>query len=157
MKPLARRCTAQRKDGRPCRSWAVRDSDEALCASHLKAGHGQASRVTASHRVAKPLGFYSDAYSVEEATDHMLKNQSSDLKDELAITRLAVRHALLLLKQEPDPAQYARLIAQIFKGARTIAGIMRVQRSISPDQNELLPPEILGALEEMSAENDYDL
>ena len=156
MKHPPRRCTARRTDGRRCRSWAVRDSDQPLCASHLKASHREASRQPRPTE-AGSLGFYDGAYPVEEAIDLLYKPQARNLKGELGLTRLAVRQALLRLKQELDPAEFAQLIALIFKGAHTIADIIRIQRSISGGEDELLQPEIRAALDEMSAEKGYDL
>jgi len=156
MKHHTRRCTARCKDGRPCRSWAVRDGGEPLCASHRKASRRKATRQPRPTE-AGALGFYEGAYSVEEATDMIYTTQARDLKDELSVTRVAVRHALLRLEQELDPAEFAQLLTLIFKGTHTIADIMRVQHTIPTGEDDLLGPEILAAIDEILAEKGYDL
>ena len=170
MNHQARQCTARRKDGRPCRSWARRDGDQALCARHSKARRREASHHEASHREARHhearrrdagqhppqtedgalVGFYGGAHPVEEAADLLYATQARNLKAELAVTRLAVRHVLLRLKQEPEPAEFAQLIALIFKGVRTIVEIMRVQHSFPSEEDERLQQSIFAAIDEIA-------
>jgi len=155
MKHHPRRCTARCKDGRPCPSWAVRHGDEALCASHRKARRLEAIQQLRQTE-ASALGFYEGPYSVEQAADMIYTTQAANMKDELRVTRVAVRHTLMRLQQELEPAEFARLIALIFKGAHTIAAIIRVQRSISDGPDDPLGPEIRAAINEISAEKASD-
>ncbi|MGD2079343.1 MAG: hypothetical protein PVH18_13245, partial [Chloroflexota bacterium] len=171
------------KAGRPCRAWAVRNSEEPLCASHRKSrprlARPRAARPVpaivldcharlreASHREdgqrphqaeAGTLGFYEGAFSVEDATGQLHKSQARHLEDELTLTRVAVRHALLQLQQDLDPAEFILIIKLIFRGTRTIANILRIQRSISGDQDDLPRPEIAAALDDLSAKWGVDL
>ena len=156
MKPQARQCTARRKDGRRCRCWALRDSQKALCARHNEASHNEASRRKRPTEPRAP-SFYEDAYNVDEAADLLYQAQAKNLDDELNVTRVAVRRALQQLQRDLDPAGYARILKLIFRGTHTIADIMRVQRTISRDQDELFPPEIREVLDQISAEKGYDL
>jgi hypothetical protein len=73
------------------------------------------------------------------------------------LTRVAVRHALLQLQQDLDPAEFILIIKLIFRGTRTIANILRIQRSISGDQDDLPRPEIAAALDDLSAKWGVDL
>ena len=146
--------------GRPlprCRG----DGDQALCARHSQAGGREAGGRAASkpppQTGARALGFYEGAHPVEEAADLLYATQAKNLKDELGVTRLAVRHALLRLKQELEPAEFTQLIALIFKGAHTIADILRIQRSFPTDQDDQLQQEINAALDQLSADWDIDL
>jgi hypothetical protein len=145
-----RRCGASRKDGRPCRAWAVRGSEPARCASHL----GQPLR---EQEAEKPEAgdFYESAYEVREAADLLYKAAEKELKGELRITRVALRRALEQLRQELQPSEYARLIELIFKGAHTVADILRIQRSLSGDE-ELFPPEIGEAIDYVRGQRDKE-
>lgn len=138
----ARRCSARRQDGQPCRAWAVRDSDPALCANHLKQ----------QRQEKEASDFYERAYDLDEVADLLYKAEEKDLKDEVRVTRVAVRRLLDQLRQELDPAEYARLIGLIFKGTQTIADIMRVQRGLSGDNKDLIPPAVDYALTEINRE-----
>lgn len=96
----AGRCSARRKDGRPCRAWAVRDSEQALCASHLRQ----------NRQAAEQTGFYDLGYTVDEATDLIYQAAERDLNAELGVTRAAVRRVLEQLSQDLEPSKYRRLI-----------------------------------------------
>lgn len=147
MKRDGRRCQARRKDGQPCRAWAKRDSDEALCSSHLKLAKSETGAA----------GFYEGAYGIEEAADLLFKANEKDLVDEVKVTRVAVRRILKHLQQELEPAEYARLFDLIFKGTHTIADIMRAQRSLSGAKDDLIPPEVDVAITKVGRKKGYDL
>jgi hypothetical protein len=150
MTQLPRRCGAPRKDGRPCRAWAVRGSEPARCASHL----GQPQREEEAEK-QEAGDFYESAYDVREAADLLYKTAEKELKGELRITRVALRRALEQLRQELQPSEYARLIELIFKGAHTVADILRVQRSL-PGDEELIPPEIAEAIDYVQGQRDRE-
>lgn len=151
MKPSARQCTALRKDGRRCRAWALRDGDEALCASHIEASR-QKSQPETGERC-----FYQDAFDIEEIAGLLAMAQPDSLAEELTVTRVAVRRALLQLQRDLQPVEYARLVKAIFDGMHTIAGIMRVQRTISAAQDDTFPSEVRELLKEISADKGWDL
>lgn len=144
MTHITRRCSALRKDGRPCRAWAVRGSDPALCANHLD-------------REPEASGFYERSYSIEEAADLLYKTAEKDLKEELGVTRVTLRRALEQMQQELDAAEYARLIELIFRGAHTIADIMRAQNSLSGGGEDFVPPVIGEVLTEIGNERGIEL
>jgi len=75
----------------------------------------------------------------------------------LRVTRVMVRRVLTQLKQEMERAEFNELIGLFFRGAQTIAGIMRAQRSISNKTGDQLPPAIGRALSKVGKKYDLDL
>jgi hypothetical protein len=136
------RCGGRRKDGRPCRAWAARGSDPPRCASHLN--QVETEENDDDEDVADPAagGFYESGYNIKEATGLLYKSGDQSLKAELRVTRMAMRRALEQLRCELDPVEYARLIELIFKGAHTVADIMRAQRALAGGDKDLIPPEV---------------
>jgi hypothetical protein len=147
MNEKTRRCSARRNDGRPCQAWAVRDSEEALCATHLK-----------RRRAAQEdRGLYEAAYNLDEMADRIFKAEDKDLKDELGLTRIAVRQALDQLNETLEPDEFRRLIALIYRGTLAIAGIKRAQRSLKNTGKDDLPQAFDEGLSLFSEERGLDL
>lgn len=133
----ARRCSARRKDGRPCRAWAVRDSEPARCASHRSAE--QAEQETDDFNESDSV--------IEEAADRPCKNSEENLTKELRRSRTVVRRLMKQLRHELDADKYARLSESVFKGNTNVADIMRAQQALSDKARGGLPPEYKEAIE----------
>jgi hypothetical protein len=182
MTHIARRCSAKRKDGLPCRAWARRDSDPALCASHRTAeapqaeapseearntqaqnteAPGEEAQNTQAQNIEAPNeedgDFYATGYSSQELADLLVKDDKKGLKDELRATRVIVRRVLEQLKQELEPAEYARLIGLVFKGTHTIADILRAQREASNGGKDARPQWLEDALTDEARKRNTDL
>lgn len=185
MMTSARCCTARRKDGNPCRAWAVRGSDPPRCTAHrhleaaaqaeatpavLVLGHAaraKSRRAFAAEQVAQPRpdaeaerdpdGFYRLAYSVREMTDLVQSAAKGDLHDELSAARVAVRRVLQQLREELSPAEYARMASLIFRGTSTIAGLMRAQRHLSREASAEWAATLSKALDEVGRDKGVDL
>jgi len=68
----SRRCTALRKDGEPCRAWAVRGSDPPRCGAH---GGGSASAgAPAGNQNARKHGVYDDAGDLPADLDARIRD-----------------------------------------------------------------------------------
>ena len=144
----ARRCTARRKDGRPCRAWAVREGQRPLCASHRKpaASDGQ-----------EAPGFDLHAYTLAEIADLIYQQEEKNLHDELRFTQAGVLAVLRQWKQDLDQAEFAQLMALLFNGARTITGIIRAQQAAAKRDKDQIPAHVADALTDMRSEWDMEL
>ncbi|UCG24986.1 MAG: hypothetical protein JSW55_03050 [Chloroflexota bacterium] len=143
----ARKCTARRKDGRPCQAWARPGGEPALCAAHTRASESKKDRA----------GFYRPAYTMQEVADLLNVAMDTDLSDELSAARIAVRRVLQQLEQQLSPAEYVRMAELIFRGANTIAGLLRAQLDLSREKSEILLEALSKALDEIGEERDAKL
>jgi hypothetical protein len=144
----ARRCSARRKDGRPCQAWAVHGSQPPLCASHRKpaAGDNQDAQAFDLH-----------AYTLDELADHIYLQEEKSLRDELRFTQAGVLAILRQWKLEKDRDEFARLLTLLFNGARTITGIIRAQEAAAKRDKDELPAHRAAALADIGAEWGLDL
>ena len=81
----------------------------------------------------------------------------SELSDELDAARVAVRRALEQLEQQLMPMEYARLVNLVFRGTRTIAGLLQAQLDLSREKSEFLVASVAQALDEIGEEKGADL
>lgn len=144
----ARRCSARRKDGRPCRAWAVRDSQPALCASHrnLAAGDDPDAQDFDLH-----------AYTLDELADLIYRREQQSLRDELRFTQAGVLAILRRWKGELTEDEFARLMTLLHSSARTITGIIRAQQAAAKRDKDQLPAHRAAALSDLGAEWGMDL
>ena len=139
MSHTSRRCSALRADGRPCRAWAVRDSEPARCPSHIgpEQSEPQEGESQASGR------------TIDEAADLPSENVDEALANQLREMQLLVRQILAQLQHELDPDEYARLVNLAFKGAHTVTDISRALKALSGKAKGGLPPEFEEAIEKV--------
>lgn len=146
MKPPPK-CTATRKDGAPCRGRPVRGSEPPLCPAH--------SKKTIAQRRKTPVqshGFYNRTYTLEEIADLVNLAVDDSLADELAASRVAVRRVMGQLHQEMAPEEFSRLAGLVFRGANTIARLVRAQQALAGGASGQLARAIAQALDELAAE-----
>lgn len=141
------KCSALRKDGAPCCGRPVRGSEPPLCPAHNKTTTAQRSQTQ-----IQPHGFYNRTYSLEEIADLVNLAVDDSLADELAATRVAVRRVMGQLHHEMAPEEFARLAGLVFRGANTIARLVRAQQAIAGGASGQLSRAIAQALDELAAE-----
>lgn len=124
-----RRCSGRRADGRPCRGWALRESEPPLCYAHSRDGYGGDDDST----IPAKQDFYSRYYTLEEIADMVGMAMDNTLDDELAATRIAVRRVMQQLKNELTADEYAHMASLIFRGTNTVARLLRIKRSLSKE------------------------
>jgi hypothetical protein len=94
---------------------------------------------------------------MKEVVDLLNSAIDKELSDELDAARVAVRRTLQQLEQQLLPTEYAQLVNLIFRGTRTIAGLLQAQLDLSRDKSEFLVAALAQALDEIGKEKDADL
>jgi hypothetical protein len=154
-KVSGRRCTAVRADGTPCRAWAVRGSDEPLCAAH----GGTSARIGAppGNRNALKHGFY-----VRRECEERLQDVSPDeWSIETVILDLCIKQAQLSRYIEVNSGdlsadELARFLQIHGQNASRLGRLLRDRRALCGDTDPLSNA-IAQALEELSEELGTDL
>lgn len=148
---IKRKCVATTAAGRSCKAWAIHDSNPPTCSAHAGrtgAPTGNTNRLT--------HGFYSRTYTQQESADLVAHAMASDLEDELAAARVALRRVFQQLHDDHDPADYAKLAGLTFLGVRTIAALLKTRLTLTAEG-----PGTFGALgqalDELAAELDIEL
>lgn len=151
--PDARKCAATTAAGRPCRAWAMHDSDPPICNIHA----GTAKAPTSNDN-AKTHGFYSRAYTDQEIADLITYAIDETLDDEIAVTRVALRRVFTLLKlANLEPKEYTHLASLAFVGARTVGRLLRDKRALSGEAADGLTTTLTAALDELATELGIDV
>ncbi len=148
-----RRCSGRRADGRPCRGWALRESDPPLCYAHSRDG----SASDDDNTIPAKQDFYSRYYTLEEIADMVGMAMDNTLDDELAATRIAVRRVMQQLKKELTADEYAHMASLIFRGTNTVARLLRIKRSLSKEMESDFEAGIGEALNSVGDEVGLDL
>ena len=148
-----RRCSGQRADGRPCRGWALRESDPPLCYVHTKYGTGEAEEESKSAKQS----FYSPTYTLEEIADMVGLAMDDTLDDELAATRVAVRRVMQQLQEELSADEYAHMAGIIFRGTNTVARLLRINKALSKEMDAQFAAGIGEALDYLGGDFGLDL
>ena len=143
------RCTALKKNGRPCRAWARKGSDPPRCRHHAgikvtltEGPAGRSKRRAARQRVVeKPperdvTAFYGRTFTLEELMALINLALDHSLNGEVAAARVAVRRILQQLGEQLTPAEYARLASLVFTGTQTIAQLMKARKVLSEEEAE---------------------
>ena len=163
-------------DGRPCRAWAIRDSDPPFCSVH--AGRNQKGG-TSKEQELGAQSFYSTALLPEELADLLARAEDLSLDEEIAAARITLRRILALLSADragpmaegatapgggaPDyeapmsARDYARLARLALEGGRTIGRLLRDKRALSGEAADGLAGAISQAIDELSVEWGIDL
>lgn len=121
--PNKTRCSATTTLGQPCKSWAVRDSDPPLCATHM--GLTVGGGAPKGNQNALKHGFYSRVISEAESAQLVGLMQSGEIDDELAMTRVLLRRVLEKLNESTTLDDFERLSRLYLLGVRTTAGLIK--------------------------------
>lgn len=103
------------------------------------------------------IGFYKTAYTLEEVADLVNLEMNGELGDELTAVRVAIRRVMEKLGEELETAEYARMAALVFRGANTMAQLLRTRRAISGQAMDGLLGAIAQGLQELETERDWKL
>ena len=151
-----RRCEATTAAGRPCRAWAVRDTEPPRCSAH--AGRTTGAGAPDGNQNARTHGFYARTLTPAELADLVAATDLTTLEDEIAVTRVALRRLLHLLHDEgASPEDILKVAPLVFKGTGRIARLLRDQRIISGAIVDDSLGAIAGALDLVSDELGVDL
>lgn len=152
----SRKCTSTKSDGQPCKAWAVRNSDPALCNVH-KRHAPESTDQTHPAEVAK-TGCNVDVvepgcpYTLEQIAGLLRQNADGSLEDELLIARLAVKRLMRHLEEQLTPHEFAHLAGVIFTGTNSIVRMLKSQQDLENHSAADLARAINQALDESSKE-----
>jgi hypothetical protein len=133
---VKRHCTATKRDGTPCRAWAVRGSDPPRCAAH------------GGRRAAQPKP--EDIPDTIDLVIHDLASKQRKLSDYIEVYT------------EADPKNLSvRDLARLFQihgqNASRIGRLLRDQRALSGEATDGIAGAIAQALDELATELGTDL
>jgi hypothetical protein len=156
-----RPCSATTAAGKPCKAWAVRDTDPPLCAAHARRNTGAGAPPGNRNRQAH--GFYSSTLTEEELADLVAVADDLTLDDEIACARVILRRLMHHLEIDPD-AEHPPDVDDLHKLAnlalsatRTVARLLRDQRAITGEAADGIAGAIGQALDELATEWGLDL
>jgi hypothetical protein len=113
------KCAAVRKDGRPCRAWAIVGSEPALCAVH--AGRNAGKGAKKGNRNALKHGYYSKAVRARVAKENVEILQSGSLLGELVTGRIVLDELMaFFLRRDLGPAEKLAAVPLINTTIRTV-------------------------------------
>lgn len=133
--------------------YAMIGSDPPLCSAHGGLQAGGRPRRKKKTKEAWPV-FYRLAFSPQEMADLRRLATEEGLDEEIAITRIILRRLLLYLRDNAnlDAATLARLAPLAFRGAQTVAQLLRDQRALSGAASDGIAGAIGQALDELATE-----
>lgn len=138
-----RPCTAVTQDGEPCRAWARRGSDPALCVAHMDDAFGEG------------VSFYSPIMKREElAALAELAEAEVALEGEVACTRILIRRLMAYMnKQEPEGMELLNFAKVVFKGTAAVARLLQKEGELKALAEESGFPAAIGeALDQLAEE-----
>jgi hypothetical protein len=142
-----------------CRAWAIRDTDPPRCSFHrhtpsppdqnlnskIQNTQSLKSKIKNSQSPTPP-------YDLEDIANLLLQVSDRPLDAEITTVRTTVRETMLRLREQLEPAEFARIARLVFSGANTIANLLRAQRALSGQSADGLAGAIAQALDELSTE-----
>lgn len=135
------KCTAKKKDGTPCKAWAVRGSDPALCGAH---GGGAA-------RPGAPVGnenaLKHGAYAAGESP--------ADLDEAIAELQRRLRQVSAYIDEhfaELEPADFGRLSGLQAQMTSRLGRLMRDRQQVAGGDSDELAQAINQALDWLGEE-----
>jgi hypothetical protein len=144
-----RRCTGTTVGGRACSAWAVRGSEPALCSAH---GGIEAAAAAGAWRKHIPTYRRSKRRrAAEEKADAAAERQ---LAPEIVGVRRLLHRLFMELAEKPemDLATMVKLAPLAFKGALTVAQLLRDERALSGEAADGIAGAIAQALAELGTE-----
>ncbi len=155
-KPNKIKCTAANADGRPCRAWAVRDTDPPLCSAH--AGRNVGAGAPRGNQNRTEHGFYGRILQNDELADLQNCSENTPLADEIALVRVTLRRVMTrlgrydLTQDDLTNQDLTKMVGLVMTGARTLARLLRAQDALSDQTTDDYRGSIDQALDELSAE-----
>ena len=157
----ARRCTATRTNGKPCRAWAQQDSDSALCSAHAAGGSGRVRSAGKGHAPGPAEETPSDDAAAVDLSDVgsdepiTITSVIEDLgKKQNTLSKYLDRR----VDQGPvDLNELAHLFALHGLNASRLGRLLRDQRALSGEAADGIAGAIAQALDELSTELGADL
>ena len=130
-----RHCTETTQSGRPCRAWAVHDTDPPLCSAH--AGRNVGAGALAGNQNARKHGFYARTFTAAELADLVAAGNLKTLEDEVAIARVVLRRLLEYLQGEDLPPDEIKTIAPlVLRATGRIARLLKDQKLVSGETGD---------------------
>ena len=122
-----RPCTATTQDGEPCRAWARRGSDPALCVAHMDQAYGEG------------VAFYRPIMTREElAALTNLAEAGVTLEGEIACTRVLIRRLIAYMnEEEPEGMALLNFAKAVFKGTAAVARLLEKERALQSVTDKL--------------------
>lgn len=143
------KCSHSTASGRPCKAWAIRDTDPPTCSAH----QGR-SGAPAGNQNARSHGFYSRVIEEHELADLIALGDNISLDDEIALCRVAIRRLAASLQAETQdddaPTNLEKIASLMFAGSRTVARLLRDKRVISGEAAATLAAAFSTALDEIN-------
>jgi hypothetical protein len=156
-----RPCSSTTRSGRPCKAFAIHDSDPALCSVHAGRCHGAGGTKGNQNRLTH--GFYSRHYTLQEIAD-LLDHQAAGgpgniLAAEIATSRIALRRVLGYLQDDDhlDSADFLAAVNLFFTGSATVARLLRTQQSLLDKPDDALSQLMNTVLDELNTQWNTDL
>ena len=134
-KPSKTRCTATNANGRPCRAWAVRDTDPPLCSAHAGRNIGAGAPLGNQNRTEH--GFYGRILQNGEFADLERCSDSPALDEEIGLVRVTLRRVMTrlgrydLTQDDLSNEDLTKMAGLVMTGARTLARLLTAQRALS--------------------------
>ncbi len=133
---MKRHCTATKRDGTPCRAWAVRDSDPPRCVAH----RGQRAAPSATDDIPDDIdSVIEDLASKQRQLSDYIEAYTHDEQEDQAVRDLA------------------RLFQIHGQNASRIGRLLRDQRALSGEATDGIAGAIAQALDELATELGTDL
>ena len=152
-----RRCSATTRRGERCRRRATRDSDPPLCAAHAGCGAADASPPGDEALAAAP-GHCPPAPEPDPRAEPP-QGDSLSLDQEIALARICLLRVAEALKANGALTleQRIRLATLIFRGATTVARLVRDRHAVSDGVGEAYWAAIDGILDAVGAQLEVKL
>lgn len=138
---MAQRCTANKKDGTPCKAWAVRGSDPPLCGAH--GGGAVRPGAPAGNENALKHGAYSAGSS------------PADLDEAIAELERRLKQVSAYIDEhfvELEPPDFGRLAALQAQMTSRLGRLMRDRQRVTGDDSDELAQAINQALDWLGEE-----
>lgn len=142
---MSKRCSATKRDGTPCRAWAVKGSDPPLCGAH--GGGARPPGAPAGNQNAESHGFYTHTTSPPPTAT--ITEIVRDLADK---QRRLSQYIDERLDDNATPNELAALLALHAQTASRLGRLLRDQRALSGDAADGMAAAIAKALDELSNE-----
>lgn len=180
-----RRCTALRKDGKPCRAWAVHKGLQvgparpggaggdgkarpALCSAHGGLAPFSAVEATVSEKgTLEPIvveafqagRFYDDLYKDHEFAALQVMEHEMSVMGEVGLVRVALRRLMVDFGTEHGlaPSEMNERAVVLFRGAEAVARMVQLERGLAPEDEDEIPEWMASALDDLGEEYGLEL
>jgi hypothetical protein len=101
--------------------------------------------------------FYKSAFTLDEVADLLDRAMGAGVEDEVTAVRVAIRRALLKMEGEMEAAEFARMVGLVFRGANTVAYLLKARRMMSGETADSLLGSLSQILLELGREQGWEL